>query len=1462
MKKRVLAILICTVMVFGLIPGISVSASAVTEELLGAIGTVLGAEKAEIHPGTNDWGPMNLDFTGGFDSSVEGLSASGVTYDNAGGAIFGSSGNLYYSSPNKYTVPETGVSYWSPLNLGAWGFRFKLDSNGWLISTATTGWNNTISEISFAPTYISVSSKESSTQVADYSCGTDWNDVLITCDGSSAYTIYMKKATDNAFAKIIEAVGAKNSNTSYNDKCWTTYGGRFDAANTCIAYSACFQVEGGTTEPGGGETPGEGGGENPNPGVDDPYDGSQGNIAAVLGEDAVKIKEFQFSGDFDKTQTGVSSPAGAAYSDTMGLTIPANTIWKYLPSSGYTPLSSKGITLGIKASAEDKIHLELSSPGNVSLRAYLVVSATGLTVYEGNGEGGFQTATKLVDYVPGTSWNDYALKVNDGGGYDVYAKTAEGKEWTKVATTTSYRPGGGATLGVSLFSETGDSFIKYISLYGTAEELPEPEGPQVGEQFTLDEIVGGIAVVKDELIFDHSFNGIEENAQLMNVSNGNVAEEQPIIGDNGLELVETGGFYFAWNSGSANAWKPLSKETPVMFRAKVETGGMLGIQLNGYPRASVYIYPDRMIAWGSDQKQAPDFVPGTEWMNYLVTHDGTNFRVYTKSDGETKWTVRVISSGFRTAGFYGVLFDNTTTQKAYISTVKQYKMERAVLSDVNTIASMTNTVYLDEDFSEDRGDYDIITGKIEDGVFQRDPEAEPHPSYPGLSRLVVDMGNINPKGQWFIRFKYMLPTSDSIISIDMQNNGAKIAIDASPTKFTLINRTTGFIEGKDVDAGTNSWAEALFAWTDNSKVDAYWHKVGEDGWIKTHTAFVPGSIGRDNLEIHAGGSAQFDDIKIYAGDYLVIEEPKLESGVVKTNGEFFSGTLDTPYDRRATLITAIYDKDYGYTKFVKAKDYEVPSGVGANLSNTFTTTGVDETGDSAAVMFWDTLETGIPLGDMAGAALKNVATGAPENGAAASVKVETNYNDIRIVGNTGVRKGRVTVSVTDENGVLCGAGQTVATATGLVDTAIAIDPSCPSGTYTVRVQYGNTAATETQVNLYCDDIPYNSIIDGASMREFLNNYGSEDAKKWNVETSFADEVYARYLAEKGSITTFDNLYSFRMVIDVATNDEVRERELCKSVNTAAAESRWADVQELLLNVYGADLGISISDMAGIQNEKQLFLRMGSNYTSKEEVLAEFRAAVAAQKLAETGGNVVTGGGAAGGAGGGAGGGGGGVAGGVAGGNKYDSNDTTISGEIAGGTVNQERVEKPEDFHDLGSVPWAESSIRALRNMGIVNGNGDGTFAPNRTVTREEFLKMILQAAGIPTRNTFGVTFLDVDKDAWYYEYVATAYELGIIKGQSEEYFGIGEQIIRADMAVIIKRVLDYKQIQVEGTVVPFVYADFDTIPQYARESVDILSQAGLMNGVGENKFAGDASATRAEAAVAIYRIYTYMAERR
>ena len=103
---------------------------------------------------------------------------------------------------------------------------------------------------------------------------------------------------------------------------------------------------------------------------------------------------------------------------------------------------------------------------------------------------------------------------------------------------------------------------------------------------------------------------------------------------------------------------------------------------------------------------------------------------------------------------------------------------------------------------------------------------------------------------------------------------------------------------------------------------------------------------------------------------------------------------------------------------------------------------------------------------------------------------------------------------------------------------------------------------------------------------------------------------------------------------------------------------------------------------------------------------------------------------------------------------------------------------------IASVEWAKESIEALADKGVLNGKGDGKFAPNDSVTREEFVTMLIRATGIASEES-EKSFTDVPSDAWFYNSVQTAAAKGIINGRENGSFGAGENITRQDMAVIV-----------------------------------------------------------------------------
>jgi len=184
-------------------------------------------------------------------------------------------------------------------------------------------------------------------------------------------------------------------------------------------------------------------------------------------------------------------------------------------------------------------------------------------------------------------------------------------------------------------------------------------------------------------------------------------------------------------------------------------------------------------------------------------------------------------------------------------------------------------------------------------------------------------------------------------------------------------------------------------------------------------------------------------------------------------------------------------------------------------------------------------------------------------------------------------------------------------------------------------------------------------------------------------------------------------------------------------------------------------------------------------------------------------------------------------------------------------------EKPEEtkvtFNDISSVPWAKEAIETLAAEGIISGPGDGTFRPNNKVTRAEFIKMLMMALELVDEEAV-CTFSDVKEGAWYYQSIANAEKLGIVNGKGDGTFGVNDEILRQDMAVMIYRAAQLTGIDLGDDINVIPFTDEEDISGYAKEAVAAIQKAGIINGIGDGSFAPKKNATRAEAAVIIYRL--------
>ena len=107
-----------------------------------------------------------------------------------------------------------------------------------------------------------------------------------------------------------------------------------------------------------------------------------------------------------------------------------------------------------------------------------------------------------------------------------------------------------------------------------------------------------------------------------------------------------------------------------------------------------------------------------------------------------------------------------------------------------------------------------------------------------------------------------------------------------------------------------------------------------------------------------------------------------------------------------------------------------------------------------------------------------------------------------------------------------------------------------------------------------------------------------------------------------------------------------------------------------------------------------------------------------------------------------------------------------------------------EFTDIDETHWAYSYVKELHEKGILAGKGNNLFAPEAHITRAEFVKILCVISDIEesVRNS---KFSDVLNEAWYSGYVMAAYEKGIVKGITEDYFGVNRSVKRQDICTML-----------------------------------------------------------------------------
>ncbi|GGH35847.1 endo-1,4-beta-xylanase [Paenibacillus segetis] len=173
-----------------------------------------------------------------------------------------------------------------------------------------------------------------------------------------------------------------------------------------------------------------------------------------------------------------------------------------------------------------------------------------------------------------------------------------------------------------------------------------------------------------------------------------------------------------------------------------------------------------------------------------------------------------------------------------------------------------------------------------------------------------------------------------------------------------------------------------------------------------------------------------------------------------------------------------------------------------------------------------------------------------------------------------------------------------------------------------------------------------------------------------------------------------------------------------------------------------------------------------------------------------------------------------------------------------------QANEPVNFSDVPATHWAAKAIQLASQLGIVKGEPNGEFKGSDNVTRAEFVEMIIRALGIDTTGEDS-SFSDTDGH-WAADYIRALHRAGIVNGTGNGAFNPDQEITRAEMAAILARILNMSA--ANGTK----FSDING--NWAADYINQLSQAGIVNGVGDGKFAPKATATRDQSVAIIMRM--------
>lgn len=162
--------------------------------------------------------------------------------------------------------------------------------------------------------------------------------------------------------------------------------------------------------------------------------------------------------------------------------------------------------------------------------------------------------------------------------------------------------------------------------------------------------------------------------------------------------------------------------------------------------------------------------------------------------------------------------------------------------------------------------------------------------------------------------------------------------------------------------------------------------------------------------------------------------------------------------------------------------------------------------------------------------------------------------------------------------------------------------------------------------------------------------------------------------------------------------------------------------------------------------------------------------------------------------------------------------------------------------------WAEHAINLVADEGIVNGVGNGMFAPNAVMTREQFAKVIAVFMGYTEMADIS-NYADIKPNDSLAPYLAMCVKQGVLTGYDATHIGPYDPLTREQAATMLARAF---KLNTKGLVPQFT--DSNSIGSWFKESVAALELTGLIQGTGGGNFSPQLKLDRAQMMTIISRL--------